>query len=508
MHVVGKMPHIGFAFGLLLLPLTLARGFGYGHGHSHSSMHGLYPPDHLQTGRPHHHLNHSGYGKSNKTTPSSTGLVTGISYPSPAVLATAAPLQPPVSSSEVAQAQSMFTSLANAGLGEDSPIGQAPVSGACGSQETVTETYNPTITVTVTAGSVDAVVGSPASPSSAPVDEAISVSSSVQGITVAASAPQVSAAQSSAQDQNSIASFSPSLRSAIAAASAPQVSDIQSSAQAQASVASSSAQAQASVASSSATPSGINKRGLIMQNDTGYTTGIQTLVETMNKGASKVSWVATWNTDELNGLTEDIEWIPQEWNTPTDGGEGVLTKFKKLVSSGTKALLNLGEVERRGTTVAEAVSFFKENMVPFASEGVTIGTPSILDETDTDWTWLKQFVAACTDCHFDFIAFHFMVGPTTTWSAETMFGMLQDKVSEAYTIGGGNVPVWIDNMAVPGTYAFQQSWLELVIPWLEANETVGRYAYVPQDPKTGTGFTDAATGALTPLGKWYLSYDG
>jgi len=66
-------------------------------------------------------------------------------------------------------------------------------------------------------------------------------------------------------------------------------------------------------------------------------------------------------------------------------------------------------------------------------------------------------------------------------------------------------PVWIDNFQASGTNEEQQQWLSQVLPWLESNDAVERYAYLSPDRSTGTGFLNA-DGSMSSLGEFYGNF--
>lgn len=71
-----------------------------------------------------------------------------------------------------------------------------------------------------------------------------------------------------------------------------------------------------------------------------------------------------------------------------------------------------------------------------------------------------------------------------------------------YNIAGG---VWLDNFEVVGSVEEQKGFLQDVVPWLEAQDWVKAYAYVPDEVgKAGSGpnFIDG-DGKLNELGRFY-----
>lgn len=75
-------------------------------------------------------------------------------------------------------------------------------------------------------------------------------------------------------------------------------------------------------------------------------------------------------------------------------------------------------------------------------------------------------------------------------------------LANKYKIPGG---VWLDNFEVVGSVEQQKGFLAEVVPWLDAQDWVKAYAYVPDEVgKAGSGpnFIDES-GALNELGRFY-----
>lgn len=97
------------------------------------------------------------------------------------------------------------------------------------------------------------------------------------------------------------------------------------------------------------------------------------------------------------------------------------------------------------------------------------------------------------------------------------FPEFKRTVEKAIELGKGK-KVWVDNFQANGIPEDVKTFLDEALPYLEGNEHVERYAYVPPlrtDPnKYGPGFrTDqfidpnlSSNGALTDLGRYYANF--
>lgn len=149
----------------------------------------------------------------------------------------------------------------------------------------------------------------------------------------------------------------------------------------------------------------------------------------------------------------------------------------------------------------DAVTLFMSDLQPYAEQGIKVGAPAVL-QPDPDLKWLKQFLGLCetAGCKISFIAIHWV------WSAAPSERVqdFKDTVNNATAMANGK-PVWVDNFQASGTNEEQQQWLSQVLPWLESNDAVERYAYVSPDRSTGTGFLNA-DGSMSSLGEFYANF--
>lgn len=156
---------------------------------------------------------------------------------------------------------------------------------------------------------------------------------------------------------------------------------------------------------------------------------------------------------------------------------------------------------------ANAAQGYLTYMQPFA-DIVRIGAPNVLwnnyDSTSSggDYSsrvWTSYFMGNCTGCHFDFACIHWYQDcePGNGQSGADWF---TSNVTDAYNTL--HLPIWITEFQCYGSDDQQASFLESVIPWLDSQDYVERYAYFGVFP----GYLlDAAGDALSASGQAYLS---
>ena len=110
-------------------------------------------------------------------------------------------------------------------------------------------------------------------------------------------------------------------------------------------------------------------------------------------------------------------------------------------------------------------------------------------------TYMQNFLGACKakGCTIDFVCIHWYNGGTAD--------DFKTYVQNAYT-QSGNLPVWITEFQAPGDTAAQNAFLQEVIPWLDSQSFVEKYAYF----MASDGILLSAGSTLSTLGETFASY--
>ena len=196
------------------------------------------------------------------------------------------------------------------------------------------------------------------------------------------------------------------------------------------------------------------------------------------------------------------------WNGNNDATSSWSARAQAAINAGSTALLGFNEPDlcQDGSacmSVAAAVTTWKTHMNPFAGKAL-LGSPAVTNSgAPSGLTWLQQFLDTCTDCHVDFINVHWY---SNKWAGANYF---KSHVQAAHAMSGGR-PIWITEFGLDtsdGTYtdAELQAFLREVIPWLDAQDYVHRYAYFMDAP--GMLVNSAGT-AMSETGVLYNNYTG
>ena len=534
-------------FVALMAPAALATPQAYGYGFQHE--HHRHKPYHhssgvpvstngvLPTGSPSSATQSAPYGLGNTTNPGSTGLVSGTQVLTTIVRHTVKATLPATSVSGIQPVIGIDSSSAPSGseLPAQSETEKEATAGACGSG-TVTETYNPTFTVTITPsqGSIGGVstVPSPSSEYSTPAgastgtDSPETASNAISSITsqsILSTAPQkptkeeTSSPTSVPQPPVPAPSNIKSTQALTTSTPAPQpeapTSKSEPAAAPTTPQAKSSATAKPTTAAPSTAPSPSvspiktaagKKRGILASGPD------QDALVSAFDNSSKITWLCNWYSAPPPNLGSHIEFVPQDYGKESNTAPKYewFTNANQSIAKGAKYFLGFGEPEAPNTATMhtnmdpqEAVNLYMQDLQPYANQGIKVGAPAVL-QPDPDLNWLKQFLSLCdkAGCKYDFIAIHWVWGATPAQRVQDF----KTTVNTAIGMANGK-KVWVDNFQASGTNAEQQQWLSQVLPWLEDNDSVERYAYVSPSRSTGTGFLNA-DGSMSSLGEYYANF--
>ncbi|RDL38550.1 uncharacterized protein BP5553_02890 [Venustampulla echinocandica] len=246
-------------------------------------------------------------------------------------------------------------------------------------------------------------------------------------------------------------------------------------------------------APSNTSPSSGVKRG-IAYND-------QSLLSAFTS-SGKFGWVYNWGSaPQYNGATipSGLEFVPMLWGNTTDYTQSWVSNAEKAIASGSKHLLAFNEPDRGDQANIDPVTAatgYKKYMEPFAGKA-QLGSPAVTSDQQDPTKgipWLKRFLSACDGCTIDFINIHWYGGGDLALAVKNF----QDQVQAAYKAGGSKKPIWVTEFRYEGADA--NGFLKQVIPWLDSQASVERYAYF----MAAQGFlTDGK--ALSTTGKTYVS---
>ncbi|KZF22398.1 glycoside hydrolase family 128 protein [Xylona heveae TC161] len=223
--------------------------------------------------------------------------------------------------------------------------------------------------------------------------------------------------------------------------------------------AASSTVASSTSSSASATPtaSGNGKRGLAY-NSAALCDGFE--------GSSQVSWGYNWGSSS-SGLSNSFNYVPLLWGTSSDFTSQWSEIASSAIENGATHLMSFNEPDQSSQSnlsPSDAASGYKQYMMPFAGKA-KLGSPAVTNGGgQMGLTWLGNFIEACDGCQIDYINLHW-------YGIEA--SDLQSHIETAWK--QFNKPIWVTEFAP--TSGDTQDFLSQMLPWLDSQDYVERYAY-------------------------------
>jgi len=211
------------------------------------------------------------------------------------------------------------------------------------------------------------------------------------------------------------------------------------------------------------------------------------------EGYSQVTWGYNWGYP-ASGLSSSLEFVPMLWGLPS-GSDPDWTAA--VETPGTTHILGFNEPDlgwEANISSSDAATGYMTYMQPFAGL-VSIGMPGISNgpPPSEGVGWDEAFMRYCNLCDMDFAPIHWY--GTANTSAFTSY------VEDAYV--SLNRPIWVTEFEASGTDAEEIAFLQDVLPWLDEQTWVQRYAYFG----VFEGYLVNADGTgLSDIGQTYATY--
>jgi hypothetical protein len=183
----------------------------------------------------------------------------------------------------------------------------------------------------------------------------------------------------------------------------------------------------------------------------------------------EVTWAYNW-ADVTFDIPSSIEYVPMLWGLG-DYIQNWESNAEKAIILGTAHLLAFNEPDidsQANLTVPAAVAGYLDYLQPFTGK-VKLGSPAVTNGGGhMGLGWLKDFLSGCSSCTIDFIAIHWYNGGDAS--------AFKDYIVQAHEDGGYR-PVWITEFQGPSSEEEEIAFLEEVLPWLDSQDYIDRYAY-------------------------------
>ncbi|EXJ91398.1 hypothetical protein A1O1_04510 [Capronia coronata CBS 617.96] len=332
-----------------------------------------------------------------------------------------------------------------------------------------------------------------AASSSTPSDSGLEDLAGSTSISLLASTPTAGAffGRPSYAADSSVQSVVPTTFATVAgSASVPSVVASSAASSVAASVSASVPSSSASSTPSTGTSSG-SKKGL-SYNDASLTSAF---------AGTGISWAYNWGASPDGSILAGAEYVPLLW------GESSISSWSSAVqsaiSSGSKHVLSFNEPDlssQSNMDPATAAKLHIANVAPLSGQ-VSIGSPAITNGAGSNpamgTTWLQQFFDACEgQCNIDFVAFHWYAEAS---NVDYFKSHVQDVIDTAAKNGVSKV--WLTEFGATGSDSDVASFLSQVVPWLDSQAAVERYAYF----MCSDGILVNGNSVSSPVGQAYVS---
>ncbi|KAM0750951.1 hypothetical protein T439DRAFT_243686 [Meredithblackwellia eburnea MCA 4105] len=212
---------------------------------------------------------------------------------------------------------------------------------------------------------------------------------------------------------------------------------------------------------------------------------------------SSISWAYNWASAEDFSMPSGVAYVPMLWGKDTAAWS---TNVTKSINAGATTILGFNEPDQSDQSsidVATAVSLWKANIQQYAGK-VKLVSPAITNgAAPMGITWLTSFISQCSGCTIDAVAAHWYDSATNVADFKSHFTDIHTQTGKK---------IWVTEFMGSGTTAQQQTFLTEVIPWLEAQDFIERYAAfgAANDPLRSLGvFLADTSGTLSALGQTY-----
>jgi hypothetical protein len=246
----------------------------------------------------------------------------------------------------------------------------------------------------------------------------------------------------------------------------------------------------AAAASTSSSSSSGKKRGLAY-NDASLLSGFVS-------SSSQVDWCYNWASSSAT-TPSGVEYVALLWGMQDEYTSVWNAHAGAALAAGSTHLMSFNEPDYSGQadlSVDAAVSGYMKYMQPFAGKA-KLGAPAVTNgAAPMGLTYLGNFMNATEKAGgtVDFCAVHW-------YDSATNIAYFKNYMQEATNACNGK-PIWLTEFGASGTADEQNTFLQTVLPWMDQQSYIERYAYfmVSAGSLISTGTT------LSQLGNTFATY--
>lgn len=223
-----------------------------------------------------------------------------------------------------------------------------------------------------------------------------------------------------------------------------------------------------------------------------------TLLPGFASSNSQVSWAYNW-ASSTSPIPSGLEYVPLLWGMQDEFTSVWNAHADAALASGSSHLMSFNEPDFSGQAnlgVSAAVAGYMQYMQPYASKA-QLGTPAVTNgASPMGLTYLSAFITALEDAggSYDFCAFHW-------YDSASNVAYFKNYMQEASSACKGK-PIWVTEIGASGSADEQNTFLQTVMPWMDQQGYIGRYAYFMVAP----GNLISSGTELSTLGETFASF--
>ncbi|KAL9006192.1 MAG: hypothetical protein Q9188_001071 [Gyalolechia gomerana] len=204
------------------------------------------------------------------------------------------------------------------------------------------------------------------------------------------------------------------------------------------------------------------------------------------KDSGKIAFGSNWgvNRSPAPGVTFDGPFVPTIRVDSSLKNDGWIAAVKTLISSGTPMLFASNEPDNGGQSnlsPSQAATVYKNFIQPFAGQ-VAIASPAITNGGGaTGLGYLENFVAQCSNCHFDIINVHHYVNRQDV-NVDQAVSAVQSYLTKDVAAFQAKHPQFQNSKICLGEFWLWNAsdeegaqYLNKLLPWLDGNANVACY---------------------------------
>ncbi|KAE8148063.1 hypothetical protein BDV25DRAFT_159066 [Aspergillus avenaceus] len=191
-----------------------------------------------------------------------------------------------------------------------------------------------------------------------------------------------------------------------------------------------------------------------------------------------ISWAYDWNMVADGDLPSGVEFVPMLWGSKMFGEW--FSSIETVLSSGASYIMGFNEPDMSSQAnmgPSEAAKHYTKYISPFSGKAKLV-TPAVTNGggDSVGLNWMASFLDECSDCKLSVLAVHWYGESADEFKS---FVQKATKVAEEYGLEETWVTEFALSTATTANSDMESSaeFLNEVIPWLDSQSGVGRYAY-------------------------------